>query len=165
VRAGTFREDLYFRLNVVPIVSPPLRRRKEDIPILVQSFIESYARENGVRTKQVSAEAMQALRNYDWPGNIRELKNMVERLMIMCAAEVIDVADLPGHIQTPVAQIPLRMEAGMTLKEVRESVEREYIRNTLKSNNWNISQAAKALDIDRTNLHKKIKYYGLTETE
>ncbi|RMF67849.1 MAG: sigma-54-dependent Fis family transcriptional regulator, partial [Calditrichaeota bacterium] len=100
VRAGTFREDLYFRLNVVPIVSPPLRRRKEDIPILVQSFIESYARENGVRSKQVSAEAMQALRNYDWPGNIRELKNMVERLMIMCAAEVIDIADLPGHIQT-----------------------------------------------------------------
>ncbi|MFQ5676193.1 MAG: sigma-54-dependent transcriptional regulator, partial [bacterium] len=103
---GKFRNDLYFRLNVVPINSPPLRRRKEDIAILVESFIASYARENGVRKKEVTPEALEALRGYDWPGNIRELKNLIERLMIMCSEDKIATEDLPPHIQSPTAQIP-----------------------------------------------------------
>lgn len=163
VQKERFRNDLYFRLNVVPINSPPLRRRKDDIPILVESFIESYASETGARKKQVSPEAMEFLRAYDWPGNIREIKNMIERLMIMCSSDTIEVNDLPNHIQTPISSIPLRMESGMTLKEVKENVEREFILSTLKKNDWNVSQTAKNLDIDRTNLHKKIKYYGLKE--
>ncbi|MCH7677495.1 sigma-54-dependent Fis family transcriptional regulator [candidate division KSB1 bacterium] len=161
-QADRFRDDLYFRLNVVPINSPPLRRRKDDIPILVQSFIESYAGENGVRKKEVSSEAMEVLRGYDWPGNIREIKNMIERLMIMCSSDIIDVADLPDNIQSPTSKTAFNMESGMTLKEVKENVEREFIISTLKKNGWNVSQTAKDLDVDRTNLHKKIKYYGLS---
>jgi two-component system nitrogen regulation response regulator NtrX len=165
VSAGRFREDLLFRLNVVPIVSPPLRRRKEDIPILVEYFIESYSRENGSRPKRLTPAAMKALRQYDWPGNIRELKNIIERMMIMCSSDTIDVGDLPAHIQTPTSQISLRLQPGMTLKELRESVERKYILAALRRHNWNVSQAAKELDIDRTNLHKKIRYYGLAEND
>jgi len=165
VKAGNFREDLYFRLNVVPIVSPPLRRRKEDIPILVEAFLEQYAQENGVRRKQVSAEAMAALRAYDWPGNIRELKNMIERLMIMCASPAVEVNDLPAHIQTPEISLPFHLADCLTLKEVKDRVERNYILATLKRNAWNVSKTAKDLDIDRTNLHKKIRLYGLNEKE
>ena len=161
-QADRFRDDLYFRLNVIPINSPPLRRRKDDIPILVQSFIESYAGENGVRKKEVSSEAMEVLRGYDWPGNIREIKNMIERLMIMCSSDIIEVSDLPDNIQSPTSKTAFNMESGMTLKEVKENVEREFIISTLKKNGWNVSQTAKDLDVDRTNLHKKIKYYGLS---
>ncbi|MFQ5641640.1 MAG: sigma-54-dependent transcriptional regulator [bacterium] len=163
VKSGRFREDLYFRLNVVPIVSPPLRRRKDDIPILVNYFIESYMRENGYRKKQLSPDAIEALRAYDWPGNIRELKNVIERLMIMCSADTVQTVDLPANIQSPTVHTPLKIESGMTLKEIKESVERDYIFSALEKNDWNVSQTAKDLDIDRTNLHKKIKYYGLSE--
>ncbi len=162
-QADRFRDDLYFRLNVVPIDSPPLRRRKDDIPILVQSFIESYAGENGVRKKVVSSEAMEVLRGYDWPGNIREIKNMIERLMIMCSSDIVEVSDLPGNIQSPTSKTAFKMESAGTLKEVKENVEREFIISTLKKNGWNVSETAKDLDVDRTNLHKKIKYYGLKE--
>ncbi len=162
-RAGRFREDLYFRLNVIPIVSPPLRRRKDDIPVLVRHFMSTFSQANGYPAKTISDEAAKALRAYDWPGNIRELGNIIERLMIMCSSDTIAVADLPGNIQTPTSRMPLSLDAGMTLKELRENVEREYIANTLKKNSWNVSQTAKELDIDRTNLHKKIKYYGLGE--
>ena len=165
VQAGRFREDLYFRLNVVPITAPPLRRRKDDIPLLVDYFIERFVRENGYRPKRLAPEALQALRNYDWPGNIRELQNLVERLMIMCSSDVVGVDDLPPHIQSPTPQTSLNLEPGMTLREVKESVERRFIAEALRRNDWNISQTAKELDIDRTNLHKKIKYYGLSEKE
>jgi len=163
VKAGRFREDLLFRLNVVPLFSPPLRRRKDDLPLLIEHFIESYSHENGYRKKQLTAAAMETLRAYDWPGNIRELRNVVERLMIMTSADTIDVDDLPTNIQSPTAQTALKIEAGMTLKEMKDSLEREYIISVLKRTKWNISQAAKELDIDRTNLHKKIKYFGLSE--
>ncbi|MFQ5651064.1 MAG: sigma-54-dependent transcriptional regulator [bacterium] len=164
-KQGRFRDDLYFRLNVIPIVSPPLRRRKEDIPILVQHFIATFSRENGYPARQLSHEAMQALQAYGWPGNIRELRNIVERFMIMCPSEVVNLTDLPAHIQTPTSRTPFNLESGMTLKEVRENVERTFIVQTLKRNKWNISQAAKEMDVDRTNLHKKIKVYGLSERE
>jgi len=162
-REGRFRDDLFFRLNVVPLVSPPLRRRKEDVPLLIRYFIQRFSEQDGYKPKSVSDEAEQALRNYDWPGNVRELANLVERLMIMSNADVIGLSDLPGHIQTPSARVGLNLEDGMTLKELRESVERKYIEHILGQNGWNISQAAKALDVDRTNLHKKIRYYGLKQ--
>ncbi len=162
-REGRFREDLIFRLNVVPIVVPPLRRRKDDIPILVTHFISTFVQHNGYKLKHISDDALKILRNYDWPGNIRELGNLIERLMIMTSSDVINVDDLPGHIQSPGSGISLKMEDGMTLKEMRESVERAYISQVLKQNDWNISQAAKDLDVDRTNLHKKIKYYTLSQ--
>ncbi|MFQ5708642.1 MAG: sigma-54-dependent transcriptional regulator [bacterium] len=162
VKVGRFREDLYFRLNVVPIVSPRLKQRKEDIPLLVEYFIDSFCRDNGFRKKQLTAEALQVLSAYDWPGNIRELKNVIERMMIMCSADTIDVGDLPTNVQTPSFRLPLNMTSGLTLKELRENVERKYILATLKKNKWNVSQTAKELDVDRTNLHKKIRYYGLS---
>ena len=163
IREGGFREDLLFRLNVVPIVSPALRQRRDDIPVLVEHFVESYSRENGTRAKKVSAEAMQALRSYDWPGNIREVKNIVERLMIMCSSDVVGVEDLPAQVFSDVGRQRLSLEGGMKLKELRERVERDYIEATLKRNGGNISQTAKELDVDRTNLHKKINLYGLSE--
>jgi len=165
VKAGRFREDLYFRLNVVPIVSPPLRQRKDDIPILVDYFIESFSGENGYRPKRLTPAAIETLRSYDWPGNIRELKNLLERLMIMCSADTIDVGDLPANIQSPTMQANLTTESGLTLQQIKERVERDYILATLKRNKWNVSQTAKELDIDRTNLHKKIKYFGLTSSD
>ena len=163
VKEGRFRDDLFFRLNVIPLVAPPLRRRKEDIPLLVQYFIDMFSKKNGYPKKHISDEAMRVLQAYDWPGNIRELGNIVERLMIMCMSEVVQPDDLPQRILAPTSQIPFNLESGVTLKELRENVEREYITATLKRNNWNISQAAKELDVDRTNLHKKINYYGLKE--
>jgi two-component system nitrogen regulation response regulator NtrX len=163
VKEGRFREDLLFRLNVVPIVAPPLRRRKEDLPLLIEHFIDSFSRENGYRRKQLTPAALETLRAYDWPGNIRELKNVIERLMIMTSGDSIDVDDLPANVQHPTAQTALKIEAGMTLREMKDSMEREYILAVLKRAKWNISQAAKELEIDRTNLHKKIKYFGLAE--
>lgn len=162
VSAGRFREDLFFRLNVVPIVVPPLRRRKADIPLLVDHFIATYASENGCRPKSVSPEALEILRRYDWPGNIRELRNVIERLMIMSGSETIGVADLPPHLLSTSLPLAVRMEAGLTLKEAREAVERQVILAALQRSDWNISRAARDLDIDRTNLHKKIRYYGLS---
>jgi two-component system nitrogen regulation response regulator NtrX len=165
VQEGRFREDLLFRLNVVPIVSPSLRQRREDLPILIDHFIEAHSHENGTRPKEVSAEAMDALRLYDWPGNIREVRNIVERLMIMCGSDTIGVDDLPRQIQSHTSQRPFTLESGLRLKDLKEKVERDYIETTLKKNGWNISQAAKELDVDRTNLHKKIKYYALSERD
>ena len=162
VRKGNFREDLYFRLNVVPIVSPPLRQRKEDIPLLIRHFIQRYAEENDLPPKEIGPDALQALRAYDWPGNIRELKNVVERVMIMGAPDRVQLNDLPARILAPSLQLPSLSRSGLSLREVKEKVEREYILRSLQKNRWNVSQTARELDIDRTNLHKKIKYYGLT---
>ena len=117
----------------------------------------------GTRAKKVSAETMQPLRSYDWPGNIREVKNIVERLMIMCSSDVVGVEDLPPQVFSDSGRQRLSLEGGVKLKELRERVERDYIEATLKRNGWNISQTAKELDVDRTNLHKKINYYGLSE--
>ncbi len=162
VRQGRFREDLYFRLNVIPIVSPPLRERREDIPLLVEYFIRSYCHENGYRPIRLSPAAMTVLQRYDWPGNIRELKNIIERLIIMTGREEVDVTDLPLHLQLPEVRLDAHASAPMTLKAVKEKVERDYILAILRSQNWNISRAARILGIDRTNLHKKINYYRLS---
>ena len=156
VRAGKFREDLWFRLNVVPIVMPPLRERREDIPLLVNYFVEQYCRENGFRPKTVAPAAMQRLMNYDWPGNVRELRNFMERLVIMTPGNAIEAADLPLKLQaTPV--LTKSFMAGKTLRELRDQIEKEYILACLQSTGWNISQAARLLGIERSNLHKKMR--------
>ena len=162
VETGKFREDLYFRLNVVPLVVTPLRERPEDIPLLVGSFLEHVAAENGVRGKTVSEEAMQILCAYAWPGNIRELRNVIERLSIMVTGDVIRPTDLPTELRAGRNIIRKGSEAsGKTLKEIREQVEKDYIRAVLAEHDWNVTQAAKDLGIERTNLHKKIKSYGI----
>ena len=169
VEQGQFREDLFFRLNVIPITAPPLRDRRQDIPLLVAYFLDLYAKENGSRAKEISPGAMELLCRYDWPGNIRELKNLVERLSIMVSSDAVNVEDLPAltglnipRTVEPSGREALRqISAGKTLRQAREELEKEYIAAALDQNSGNVTQAAKILGIERTNLHKKIKYYDL----
>ena len=162
VEGGKFREDLYFRLNVVPIFVPPLRERRDDIPPLIGHFARQYAEENGFRQKAVSEEAMEILCAYAWPGNIRELRNLVERLSIMVSGETICPSDLPDDLRAARAIARANVSAqGKSLREIREQVERDYIRAILEEHGWNVTQAARELGIERTNLHKKIKFYGI----
>ncbi len=170
VENGAFREDLYFRLNVVPITAPPLRDRRDDVPLLSAHFLKGYANENDFRAKTLTPGAIEALKNYGWPGNIRELKNLIERLSIMVAEDTVDVHHLPGldgpqlarSGETPGEETAVPgVDSGKSLHEVREAVERAYISDALKNNAWNVTRAARLLGVDRTNLHKKIKYYNI----
>jgi two-component system nitrogen regulation response regulator NtrX len=176
VAAGEFREDLYFRLNVVPLRAPPLRDRADDVPVLAAAFIEMACRENGMKVKAISGEALAVLSAYAWPGNVRELRNEIERLVIL-SEESIGVGDLREEIvaevarrnreaqaapaQLPRVELPAEARA-LPLREFRDHMEREYIRIKLDENNWNISRTATLLGIERTNLHKKMRALGLT---
>jgi DNA-binding NtrC family response regulator len=176
VAEGRFREDLFFRLNVVPIVSPPLRQRPEDIPHLAQAFLRDFCRENGLREKEIDADVLDTLRSRPWPGNVRELKNVVERMVIL-SGERITFDDVPNEGRlaltrsepakadaTPSVLPPtLGVEAAgkLTLREYREQAERQYIVATLEACAWNISRAAVQLGVERTNLHKKMRTYGI----
>jgi two-component system nitrogen regulation response regulator NtrX len=163
VAAGTFREDLYFRLNVLPLKAPPLRERLADVPLLLRAFIERFCRENGYREKRTADEALRRLAAYTWPGNVRELKNIAERLVIMSGDE-ITLADLPEAIAgvRPVPAAPSFHGPRPTLKDFREVTERQFVLEALEENDWNISRTAQVLGIERTNLHKKIKALGLS---
>ncbi|HET9987910.1 MAG TPA: sigma-54 dependent transcriptional regulator [Kofleriaceae bacterium] len=175
VKAGTFREDLYFRLNVVPIRSPDLKERPDDIPLLVESFIRECCDENGLGYKPVDDPVLERLKQYEWPGNVRELRNVVERLVIM-SDEVIRDKDLPPYLggprsatqrgnSGPINAIDLGRYAGKSLREFREEVESEFIRIRLAEFEWNISRTAQALGIERTNLHKKLRALGIHRGE
>jgi DNA-binding NtrC family response regulator len=168
VREGTFREDLYFRLNVVPLRAPPLRERLDDVPLLAERFFQLACRENGVRPKPVDPAVYERLRAYRWPGNVRELRNVCERMVIM-SGDRIGLADVP-EVVGPRADAPppapgaadLSRYGEVPLKELRDLVERDYILKKLEEHDWNITQAAQALGVERTNLHKKIKQHGLS---
>lgn len=170
IEKGTFREDLYYRLNVVPIVVPPLRERREDIPLLIRHFMKLHAEEQGLRTKEVTPDAMAVFQQYEWPGNIRELRNLIERLMIMVPGNVIDGAQATMTLQvkapaavaaaTPVAQTaasPLFTQPFDSLRDARNAFEKEYIARKLREHHWNISRTAEDLKIERSHLHRKIK--------
>jgi two-component system, NtrC family, nitrogen regulation response regulator NtrX len=168
VREGTFREDLYFRLNVVPLRAPPLRERLEDVPLLAERFFQLACRENGVRPKPVDPAVYERLRAYRWPGNVRELRNVCERMVIM-SGDRIGPADVPDSVGPRAAAPPpaagsadLSRYGEVPLKELRDLVERDYILKKLEEHDWNITQAAQALGVERTNLHKKIKQHGLS---
>jgi two-component system, NtrC family, nitrogen regulation response regulator NtrX len=160
VSDGTFRDDLYFRLSVIPIHCAPLRDRPEDIPALVGRFMEEFCKENGFRTKEIDPAVFQKLRRYDWPGNVRELKNVVERMVIMCGDRITE-DDLPETIGGSSSDVSVQKFDGLTLKDMREEVEREYIQAKLNEFGWNITKCAQVLGIERTNLHKKIKLFKL----
>ncbi len=167
---GQFREDLYFRLAVIPIHVPPLRERPEDIPLLVRHYMESFTRENNARPKRITQPAMDALQRYRWKGNIRELRNTVERLYIMTGGETIDVADLPSAVRSPGLAPPRPAPAGDgepakvgTLREFKDSAERTYLVQKLRENGWNISKTAEAIDTPRSNLYKKLEQYQITQ--
>ena len=162
VKKGSFREDLYYRLNVFPIIVPALRERREDIPLLIQHFMEKICLKNNRRTVQINPEVVKTLQQYPWPGNIRELQNIMERLIILAAGGKIAASDLPDYLQ----QKPASLSSGLFsekvgLKEWREKAEREFIRQSLDHCDWNISETAKLLGIERTNLHKKMKALGI----
>ncbi len=161
IARGRFREDLYYRLNVIPIEVPPLRRRKEDIPLLCEHFLKLFSAEHGKRPKSLSSDALVHFMAYDWPGNVRELRNMVERLVIMTAGDVITPEDLPPPLR-PRAFVPVGDGGQQSLREAREAFERAYILAELRANEWNITRTARSLGIGRVNLWRKLKAYGIT---
>jgi two-component system nitrogen regulation response regulator NtrX len=163
IRAGRFREDLYFRLNVIPIFVPPLRDRQEDIPLLADHFMAGFAREYGRRVKNFEPGAVTVLQHYSWPGNVRELRNVVERLMIMVLGDSITSADLSfldlSGLPRPAAS---DAPAGrMTLHEARDRFERDLILRTLAEQQGNMSRTADVLGVERSNLYRKMKAFGI----
>ena len=182
VASGTFRDDLFFRLDVFPIRVPALRERREDIPQLAEAFVQSFCKENGLKQKNSDNAVSEALMRRKWPGNVRELKNVIERAAIL-SGDVITIADLPEDPHSSpfddeseaeeVAADPVLLGAlpapasgqRLTLREYREAAERNYIVESLKAFDWNISKASVALGVERTNLHKKIRAYGIKRGE
>jgi DNA-binding NtrC family response regulator len=171
---GRFREDLFFRLHVFPIHVPMLDERKEDIPQLCDAFAKAFCEENGIRPRRMAAEVYAALIRRSWPGNVRELKNVVERAVILASGDEITIADLPEDPHAdpfddggpPAAtHVPGQPGVRLTLREVREQAERRHILETLIEHEWNVSRASTALGVERTNLHKKIRAYGIRRGE
>lgn len=158
IRKGNFREDLYWRLNVVPIYLPPLRERKEDIPELINYFIDEFSREKGWKKKTLDPQVIKILQSYDWPGNVRELRNAVERLMIMVTKDVIEVSDIENTGIIKDSKVKEEKYFSYTsLKQARDAFERDFILKKLKENNWNMTKTAEIIGIERSNLYKKIK--------
>jgi two-component system nitrogen regulation response regulator NtrX len=163
IRAARFREDLYFRLNVVPINVPPLRERSEDIPLLADHFMAVLAREYGRRPKTFEPDAAAALQRYPWPGNVRELRNLVERLMIMVPADRVGARDVTFLDQGPAAVTPAEAKAGSIapLHDARDDFERQYILRALAAQQGNISRTADILGVERSNLYRKMRAFGI----
>jgi len=170
IAEGRFREDLYYRLNVVPVVIPPLADRREDIPALVQHFIAHYAAERRVRTPEIAPDAMVALQSYDWPGNVRQLRNVVERTIILAPGDRIGRIDLdllPAEVlgdQGDMSGAGGTAIMGSPLREARETFEREYLRVQIRRFSGNISRTASFIGMERSALHRKLKLLGITET-
>src|SRR5437773_7934809 len=170
IEKGHFREDLYFRLAVIPIQVPPLRERPEDIPLLVRHFMEHFTRENNLRPKRITQAALDALGRYRWKGNIRELRNTVERLIIMTGADTIDLPDLPDSVRSPSGGGRSTAAAGDgdaaklgTLREFKENAERMCLVGKLRENGWNISKTAEVIGTPRSNLYKKLEQYQISQ--
>jgi two-component system, NtrC family, nitrogen regulation response regulator NtrX len=181
IEKGHFREDLYFRLAVIPVYVPPLRERPDDIPQLVRHFMEYFSRDNNVRPKRITPAAIEVLQRYRWKGNIRELRNTVERLIIMTGSDSIDVADLPEIVRSPSASAAFasagagaaatksaavtgsaEAKAG-TLREFKDNAERAFLVGKLRENGWNISKTAEVIDTPRSNLYKKLEQYQISQ--
>jgi two-component system nitrogen regulation response regulator NtrX len=161
IRAGRFREDLYFRLNVIPIFVPPLRDRDNDIALLAEHFMAEFAREYGRRPKRLDVGAATGLRSYRWPGNVRELRNVIERLMIMVPGDTIALGDLAFLDGVTVATQDAPGTPALPLHEARERFERDYILRALAAQNGNISRTADALGVERSNLYRKMRAFGI----
>lgn len=166
INRGAFREDLYYRLNVLPFHVPPLRERAEDIPLLTNHFLDFFCSKESREPKKLTARAMEILQNYPWPGNVRELKNIIERLVIMTPQQEITELQLPAVIRNR-QEVPVRTSHASvaleseTFREAREEFERDYILQKLEENDWNVSRTAEMIGIERSNLHRKIKAFGI----
>jgi len=165
IREGRFREDLYYRLNVIPIHVPPLRDRPEDIQLLAEEFLHEYAISSGSRPKRLTSKGIDLLTHYQWPGNVRELKNLMERVAILSPDEVISDDLIERFIRRGDSYLPGKTSLDApTLKEARQDFERAYIAKRLAEHGGNVSQTAAAIGLERSHLHKKMKALGLTET-
>jgi len=162
IQKGNFREDLYYRLNVIPLVVPPLRRRPEDISLLIEHFLREASRKSGVETIKADNNVMRRLTEYAWPGNVRELKNLVERLVIMSPGPTITINDIPPYIsgEKSADEHPGLFSRSL-LRDARATFEKEFIIRKLKRNNGNIAKTAEAIGIERSHLYRKIKSYGI----
>jgi two-component system nitrogen regulation response regulator NtrX len=176
IERGHFREDLYFRLAVIPIHVPPLRERPEDIAPLVRHYMDYFGRENNARPKRITQAALDALARYRWRGNIRELRNTVERMIIMTGNDTVDLPDLPETVRSPAAwsssgsglaspKPPSESEAAKagTLREFKENAERMFLVGKLRENGWNISKTAEVIGTPRSNLYKKLEQYQISQ--
>ena len=160
IAAGRFREDLYYRLSVLPIPIPPLRERREDVPLLVEHLARRVAEENNFRPRRFAPAALAALAARPWPGNVRELSNVIERALILAPGEVVELDDLPGADAT--AATPAGGWLGApTLREFKERSERDYLLARLEENGWNITRTAQAIGTPRSNLYKRLEHHGL----
>jgi len=168
IAAGRFREDLYYRLNVVPITVPPLRERREDIPMLVQHFLERLSTESGLPMRPVDTAAIDRLKALDWPGNIRELRNTVERLLILCSGPRIarsDVDRLVGSRAGDGGSAIGTLEDYTTYEQFKDAAERAFLVVKLRQFDWNVAETARSLDMPRSNLYKKIERHGLAREQ
>ncbi|HEV2223642.1 MAG TPA: sigma 54-interacting transcriptional regulator, partial [Candidatus Acidoferrales bacterium] len=162
ISRNAFREDLFYRLNVIPFTVPPLRDRTEDIPILARHFLAEFNRTYGKKPKELTSAAMEVLLRYPWPGNVRELKNLIERLVIMSPAQHIEPQHLPPEVFRDAARGPQHPYA--TLQEARSAYEREFILRKLEENQWNMTKTATAVGLERTHLYRKMKSLGIAPT-
>lgn len=187
IQKGHFREDLYYRLNVIPFLVPPLRERIEDIPLLAKHFLKDFSNLHGRSTREFAAEAFRVLGSYSWPGNVRELRNFIERLVILTseseegtpitAAQVLAGLQTQGGLLEPIGDLvgtnqegreaelgwsdPATSLRGKNLRDARQEFERDYIIKTLKEQEWNVSKTAQILGVERSHLHRKIKSFGI----
>ena len=162
IAQGRFREDLFYRLNVIPFEAPALRERTEDLPLLAGYFLEEFATAYGKRKKELAPETLAALQECRWPGNVRELRNLMERLVIMIPADTIEKKHLPPEYLRPGGQPP---QSASTLEEARTGSERDLILRKLRENNWNVTRTAEAIGIDRSHLHRKMRSLGIRAKE
>jgi two-component system nitrogen regulation response regulator NtrX len=163
IERNAFREDLFYRLNVIPFYVPALRERTEDIPILAGHFLNEFCAEYGKKPKEFSPAAMDVLLSYPWPGNVRELKNLVERLVIMCPSPKIEPHHLPPELFRGAAKSPLKPYD--SLQEARSAYEREFVLRKLEENRWNMTKAAEALGLERSHLYRKMRALGIAPSK
>ena len=163
IDAGAFREDLFYRLNVVPIHVPPLRERRDDVPMLIQHFTDLMADRDGVTPKQFETAAIERLQSLAWPGNVRELRNTVERLLILSSGDIVGIDDVEILASSGAATPGLGGEllATENFSDFKDGAERAYILQKLRENDWNVAETARRIDMPRSNLYKKIEKYGL----
>ena len=161
IKEGRFREDLYYRLNVIPVQVPPLRERREDIRLLVDEFMRETAVDSGLRQKRITDRAIEIMVRQQWPGNVRELRNLVERLVILVPDEVIDVQHLSECLPSTPPEAPASALDQPTFRQAKMEFERQYLRKKLAEHRGNISQTAEAIGLERSHLHRKLKSYGV----
>lgn len=156
---NNFREDLYYRLNVVPIHILPLRERVTDLPLLINYFLSRFCQENEKPRMTLHENVLEALKGYNWPGNVRELRNIIERLVILCPHETVQIEDLPAELNR--RGDPSQIDTETPLREAKNEFEHRFIRKCLETNDWNITETAKQLGIERTNLHRKMRQHNI----